>query len=103
VAVVNVSVRDAQGLVVPTAGSRIRFRLQGGGRILGAGNGDPSCHERDKPEGDERTISRSAFNGWCQVIVQSGREPGELALAAEADGLEAGRAAISGVSFLAEV
>ena len=46
-AIVTVSVADAQGRVVPTAGNKITFSLEGPGRIIGVGNGDPSCHEPD--------------------------------------------------------
>jgi beta-galactosidase len=47
-AVVAVSVVDAQGRVVPTADNSIDFRVDGLGRILGVGNGDPSSHEPDR-------------------------------------------------------
>jgi beta-galactosidase len=79
--IVNVAVVDSAGLVVPTADNLIRFTLQGKGRIIGVGNGDPSCHEPDKAE------QRSAFNGLCQVIVRATREIGEIVLIAESDGL----------------
>lgn len=48
VAMITVSVADAQGRPVPTAGQRIAFELQGPGRILGVGNGDSLCHEPDQ-------------------------------------------------------
>jgi beta-galactosidase len=47
VAVITVSIVDAEGRVVPAAGNALRFELEGPGRILGVGNGDPSCHEPD--------------------------------------------------------
>jgi beta-galactosidase len=47
VSVFTVSVTDAQGRVVPVAGNKINFELSGAGKILGVGNGDPSCHEPD--------------------------------------------------------
>jgi beta-galactosidase len=47
VSVLTVAVTDAQGRVVPTAGNKINFDLDGAGKILGVGNGDPSCHEPD--------------------------------------------------------
>jgi len=47
VAVVTVAIADAQGRTVPTAGNLVRFSLEGPGRIIGVGNGDPSCHEPD--------------------------------------------------------
>ncbi|MDN4502837.1 beta-galactosidase GalA [Alteromonadaceae bacterium BrNp21-10] len=47
VVVVNVSVVDSQGLVVPTADNLLQFSLQGPGKIIGVGNGNPSSHEDD--------------------------------------------------------
>ena len=46
-AVYTVSVTDAQGRVVPLASNPIAFAVEGPGRIIGVGNGDPSCHEPD--------------------------------------------------------
>ncbi len=47
VAVVTVAVADDRGRVVPVAANTVAFDLSGPGRILGVGNGDPSCHEPD--------------------------------------------------------
>ena len=47
VGVFTVAVTDAQGRVVPVAGNKINFTIEGEGKILGVGNGDPSCHEPD--------------------------------------------------------
>jgi beta-galactosidase len=47
-AVFTVSVVDEQGRVVPVASNKVSFEVEGPGRILGVGNGDPSCHEPDK-------------------------------------------------------
>ncbi|HXI69773.1 MAG TPA: beta-galactosidase GalA [Verrucomicrobiae bacterium] len=47
VSVITVSVADAQGRVVPVASNKISFEISGAGKILGVGNGDPSCHEPD--------------------------------------------------------
>jgi beta-galactosidase len=47
VSVITVSVRDAQNRVVPVATNLVAFDLDGPGKILGVGNGDPSCHEPD--------------------------------------------------------
>jgi beta-galactosidase len=52
------------------------------GKIIGVGNGDPSCHESDKAS------ERSAFNGLAQVIVQSTYGEGKIELTATADGLK---------------
>lgn len=48
VSVITVQVEDDKGRVVPTAGNEISFALQGQGKILGVGNGDPSSHEQDQ-------------------------------------------------------
>jgi glycosyl hydrolase family 2 len=42
---------------------------------------NPTSHESDKAS------ERSAFNGYCQVILQAGDEPGELTLRAQLAGL----------------
>ena len=47
VSVVTVSILDAQGRTVPLAANNVTFALEGPGRIIGVGNGDPSCHEPD--------------------------------------------------------
>jgi beta-galactosidase len=47
ISILTVSVRDAQGRIVPVASNAIQFALDGPGKILGVGNGDPSCHEPD--------------------------------------------------------
>jgi beta-galactosidase len=47
-AVVAVQVVDARGRLVPTAEPALAFVVEGGGRILGVGNGDPGSHEPDR-------------------------------------------------------
>jgi beta-galactosidase len=81
VSVVKVEVIDAKGRLVPIADNKIRFSIEGAGKIIGVGNGDPSCHEPDKAS------ERSAFNGLAQVIVQSTHAAGKIKLTATADGL----------------
>ncbi|HXT11028.1 MAG TPA: beta-galactosidase GalA [Candidatus Angelobacter sp.] len=48
VSVITVSVTDSEGRVVPVASNKIHFQLDGPGKIIGVGNGDPSCHEPDQ-------------------------------------------------------
>jgi beta-galactosidase len=83
VSVVEVSVVDAQGRVVPVANDEIEFTVSGSGRLIGLGNGDPSDHAPDKG-----TVRR-VFNGLAVAIVQAGRSAGELRVAASAPGLAA--------------
>jgi beta-galactosidase len=63
VAVFKVSVADSNGRVVPTAGNSILFDIEGPGRIIGVGNGDPSSHEPDTfiPAASSRS---RAVEGW---------------------------------------
>jgi beta-galactosidase len=63
VAVFTVAALDAQGRVVPVAQNKINFTSEGAGKIIGVGNGDPSCHEPDTfiPNVPERSI---ALNEW---------------------------------------
>ena len=62
-AVFTVSAVDAQGRAVTVAQNKINFAIEGAGKILGVGNGDPSCHESDvfiaKPSGHG-----IAINNW---------------------------------------
>jgi beta-galactosidase len=87
-AVVQIEVVDAQGRVVPTAGNKITFALSGPAKLIGVGNGDPSCHEPDQAS------SRSAFNGLAQALVQTTRQPGEIVLTAESPALNSARIAL---------
>ncbi len=48
VSVITVKVSDAGGLTVPTADNQINFTLEGPGKIIGVGNGDPTSHEPDR-------------------------------------------------------
>jgi beta-galactosidase len=82
-----VEVRDAQGRLVPTASNKIRLKVAGPGKIIGIGNGDPSCHEADKPD-DPDSAERSAFNGLCVAFVQATKQAGTIQVDALADGLE---------------
>jgi beta-galactosidase len=79
--IVDVSIVDAKGRAVPDADNLVQFELKGPGKIIGVGNGDPSSHEADKAS------ERHAFNGYAQVVVQSGREPGMIQLVANSSKL----------------
>ena len=72
---------------MPLASNKVRFKLTGPGKIIGVGNGDPSCHEDDKPDSPDTAV-RSAFNGLGVVFVQASKQAGTLQLEASADGLE---------------
>lgn len=87
-AVITVEIVDAQGRVVPTAGNKVTFALSGSAKLIGVGNGDPSCLEPDKAN------SRSAFNGLAQALVQAAHAAGEIVLTAESPALDSARIAL---------
>lgn len=73
--VVNVSVLDARGRLVPDACTPVRISWNGlHGRFLGAGNGDPSYLGPEQPA-DGHTLIYPAFNGRLQILI-SGPEEG---------------------------
>jgi beta-galactosidase len=93
VSAVAVEVQDSKGRVMPLASDKVRFKLIGPGKIIGVGNGDPSCHEADKPDSSDIAV-RSAFNGLGMVFVQASKEAGTIQLEASADGLESAKVEI---------
>ncbi len=86
VSVIAAEVVDAQGRLVPTASNEVTFRVDGPCRLIGIANGDPSCHEPDKPSSLSQA-KRSAFNGLCMAVVQTLKRTGEIRVAASANGL----------------
>jgi beta-galactosidase len=73
---------DAEGAPVPTADNLVAFSIKGPAKILGVGNGNPTCHEPDKAS------ERSLFNGLAQIIIQTAKPPGGIELTATTDGLK---------------
>ena len=91
VSVVTIELHDQNGRLVPDACNTLKFTLEGNGRIIGAGNGDPQYMGEDHPKDkDCRAFSIPAFNGLAQVLIQSSREPSALRLTANGDGLKTG-------------
>ena len=62
---VNVSVRDAEGLIVPNAKVQVSFSVDGPGEIIATDNGDETDFD------DFRKPSRRTFNGWAQAIIRA--------------------------------
>jgi beta-galactosidase len=84
VAVVTAEIVDVKGRAVPTAANLVTFVTTGPGAVLGVGNGDPRSHEPDKAS------QRSAFNGLCMALVQSGKAAGDIRIIATSPGLASG-------------
>lgn len=72
---VKVSVTDAAGILCRRACLPIAFEAKGAD-IVGVGNGDPACHERD--DADKRTT----FNGLALVILRR-NDAGTIEVTAE--------------------
>ncbi|MFW6371090.1 MAG: beta-galactosidase GalA [Bacteroidota bacterium] len=85
VSVLTVTVKDNQGRKVPDAHNFITFLVEGDGKIVGVGNGNPSSHEPDKILAGN--YFRKLFNGKCQAIVQSTSETGNISVTTISDGL----------------
>ena len=81
VAMFAVEVFDAQGRLVPITDNEVTFRVSGEGKLIGVGNGDPTCQESDKGTG------RKAFCGLCLAIVQSTKTAGNITVEATSPGL----------------
>jgi beta-galactosidase len=94
--IINISVVDREGREVPDADNMIKFFIEGDGKIIGVGNGDPSSHEPDKCV--DGAWQRSLFNGKCQVIVQAGTKAGIIKFEAKSSGLWTGSTDIITVS-----
>ena len=86
--VVPVSILDADGHIVPDAANRVSFRLTGGGRVLGVGNGNPADHDPEKAD------SCRTFHGHCIAVVQAGASPGTMLLTATSPGLASAEVSI---------
>jgi beta-galactosidase len=78
---VTVFALDSSARRVPDSADFVTFTIDGPGRIIGVGNGDPTCHEPDKAS------ARSLFRGLAQVIVQTTSAAREITLHATARGL----------------
>jgi beta-galactosidase len=82
VAVISIAIKDVKGRVVPTADNLVQFSIEGPGKIIGTGNGNPSSHEPDKAS------QRKAFNGYCLVLVQTEKQAGEIKLKTSSEKLK---------------
>lgn len=57
IAMITVAAVDKSRLPVPTAGNEITFRVQGPGKIIGVGNGDPTSLEKERYIETIRTVA----------------------------------------------
>lgn len=90
---IPVKIVDREGVQVPSANQRIRFKVSGPAVIAAVGNGDPTNY--DSFQSDQY----DAFHGQCMLIIRSieGKN-GQIHIVAESNGLESGRATITAKS-----
>lgn len=79
IAIVNISVLDKDGNVVPNADNYMSFDVTGG-VFIGCGNGNPGDHDSDK------VPSRRVFNGLCQLLTRA-EKSGEMKIRISSPGL----------------
>lgn len=65
---VTVSISDKKGRSVPDANREVFFAIQGPGKIIGVGNGDPTSHEADK---FIETIDAISLSDWRQMLASN--------------------------------
>lgn len=81
-AVLTARIVDRAGRTVPDAADVVTISAGNGLRLLGTGNGDPTCLVLD------HAPARPAFHGLMQGIVQSDGTSGSLRVSASAPGLK---------------
>ena len=80
-AIIDIKLLDEKGFVVPDDDRILSFSVEGGGRFLGCGNGNPTDHSKDRfPE-------RSTFRGLCQLLVKMESE-GKTHVTVSCEGLD---------------
>jgi len=79
---VSATITDEEGNICPGAKNLVSFTIEGQGRIVAVGNGNPISHERYQVQ------NRKAFNGKCLAIVGTIGKAGRISLEASSSGLE---------------
>ena len=92
VSFIRLDVLDAEGNFVPDGAVKLNIRVEGAGFLRGVCSGDPAGHENEKSD------SITTFSGSALVVVQTGREAGDITLAVTSDELETARTVLHAVS-----
>ncbi|MGE5428241.1 MAG: hypothetical protein ACM3O8_10130, partial [Methylococcaceae bacterium] len=64
----TVKINDAKGLNVPIANDEVTFSIEGPGKIIGVGNGDPASHEPDR---FVETVSSVKISRLSELVLKS--------------------------------
>lgn len=87
VAVVDITLHDRRGTLVPDAIVPLTLSVEGNASILGVGNGNPAMQAAEQPaERQAKVFSVETFNGCAQVILKTTDQPGDITLTVAADG-----------------
>ena len=94
VSIVTICLKDANGRVVPDACKQLALKTEGNVKILGVGNGDPACHDPERPADiNTHDFSVKSFNGYAQVLIQSQKTAGKASLTVSGEGIKAAKLA----------
>ncbi len=87
VAVVDITLHDRRGTLVPDANVPLTLSVEGNASILGVGNGNPAMQAAEQPaERQAKKFSVETFNGCAQVILKTTDQPGDITLTVAANG-----------------
>lgn len=89
VAVVDIRVVDAKGIVAPRMGERVEVEVVGAGVLDGLTNGDLDCRD------SYRASATSLVAGRAQAVVRASRTEGEIVITALVPGLPPARRTLS--------
>lgn len=88
IAIIDLSMLDSKGRLVPDAMNALTVHVDGPAEILGYGNGDPGFKEVERPARDARTFPIKTFGGKAQVLLRSlPGQAGEVTLTVAGDGI----------------
>ena len=94
VAVFTIEIRDRKGRFVPDANIELNVSLNGEGRILGYGNGDPAWQATER-SADGHSANLKTFNGLAQLLVQSTANSGKASVSVTSPGLKTSKYTIA--------
>jgi beta-galactosidase len=78
---VLVEIVDAEGRLVPDAVTKVAFDVDGAGTLMGVANGNP--HNVDSFQRPRR----HTWHGQALAVLRPAKQPGQVVISAEADGL----------------
>ena len=88
VVLVEVLLRDKNGVLVQTVDRKITLTVKGSVGLLGIDNGDARLREL------HRTNTRTTYFGQYLAVIRASKQPGDIVITATAEGLPSGTLAI---------